>query len=143
MHVSGRYRAMLGLVSLIAILAITACSGTTTGTGGSGTSTGATTVVEKNFAFNPANLSVKVGDVVTFSNQDNVAHHVVVGTTDLGVQQPGKDVMWTASKDGVIPVKCLIHPSMLGQITVGTGGGSTSTPATGTAPSPPAGSSGY
>jgi plastocyanin len=131
--------------SLIAILAVSGCSGASTNGGaGTGASSRTVTVVENNFAFNPANPSVKAGDTVTFSNQDAVAHHVVVGTTDLGVQQPGKTVSWKAVGNGVVPVKCIIHPSMTGQITVGAGGAS-SPPASGasSAPAAPAGGSGY
>ena len=124
----------LGVVAVMAVVVTAGCSsGTATNStgsgtgGGTGSGTGAT-VVEQNYAFNPTSLSVKVGDTVTFSNQDSVAHHVVVGGSDLGIQQPGADVTWTADKNGAMPFKCVIHPSMTGQVLVGT----TSTPATGT-----------
>lgn len=122
------------IVSAILILSVSGCSGSGSpgaggsGTGGGGTS-GAGTVVETNFQFTPSTLKVKVGDKVTFSNQDSAPHHVVVGTTDLGEQQPGQDVTWTADKDGAFPFKCTIHPSMTGQITVGSGSGAGAPPA--------------
>lgn len=145
MHRRGWHGAVAAAASLIAILAISGCSGAST-KGGASTGAGrrTLTVVESNFAFNPADLSVKAGDTVTFSNQDAVAHHVVVGTTDLGVQQPGKTVSWKAVGNGAVPMKCIIHPSMTGQITVGAGGAS-GPPASGTssAPAAPAGGSGY
>jgi plastocyanin len=121
---------LLALAAVVA-LAATACSSSTGSTtssppatsGGAATSTpstsgGATTIVEKNFAFSPSNATVKVGDTVTFKNQDTVAHRVDVNGKDLGLQNPGADVTWTADKAGTFPVKCLIHPSMTGQITV-------------------------
>jgi plastocyanin len=100
----------------MAVLAVAGCSSGATGTSGS------KTIVEKGFAFSPTSLSVSVGDTVTFMNEDSVPHHVVVGTDDLGVQPPGQTLTWTASTAGTIGVKCLIHPSMTAQITVGSGG---------------------
>jgi plastocyanin len=126
------------LMSVVLSLALSACGGgsssggtgaapggSTGGSTGGGTA-GGTAVVEKDFQFNPSSLTVKVGDKVTFANQDSVVHRVVVGTTDLGDQQPGQSVTWTADKAGTFPVKCSIHPGMTGQITVGAGGGGSS-----------------
>ncbi len=116
-------------------------SGGTSGTTGGGT--GEVSVVEASYQFNPSAITAKVGDKVSFANEDAVPHRIVVGTTDLGVQKPGQTVSWTADKNGTFPVKCTIHPSMTGQITVGAGGGSGSstTPNNGgsKAPAPPSG----
>jgi plastocyanin len=131
---------VLGFFFLVAALALAGCSsGATPGT------TGTNTIIEKGFAFSPTSLSVNIGDVVTFLNEDSVPHHVVVGTDDLGVQPTGQSLSWTASTAGTIGVKCLIHPSMTAQITVGTGGpnvpaaGGTS----GGSPAPSGGGYGY
>lgn len=95
---------------------------TTTGSTGSGSSGGAsaggTTITMENFAFNPASATVKVGDTVTFVNKDSVDHHVFVGSTDLGVQASGASTTWKAAAAGNFPIKCVIHPSMTGDITV-------------------------
>jgi plastocyanin len=124
-----------------AVLSLAACSGygggsgyssggasggvsTVPAGGGSTTATSSTTapspmtISMQNYAFNPATLSVAVGDVVTIQNMDSVSHHVVIGTDDLGVQQPGQDVTWKAAKAGTFAMKCLIHPTMTGSITV-------------------------
>lgn len=118
------------VVAAVALAAVTvaciACSTPSTGGGAGGTNT----VTLQNIAFNPSTLTVKPGDRVTFKNADSVDHHVVVGTDDLGIVSPGTSVMWTAGSDGVYTMKCLIHPSMVGQITVGAGGSTI-----GTAPS--------
>ncbi len=130
---------LAALVATALLLAVSGCSGSTGATGGGSTggTTGGTTMVESNFQFSPASLTVKVGDTVTFDNQDTVAHRVVVGTTDLGEQAAGQKVTWTAAKDGTFPVKCTIHPSMTGQITVGASSGSAA-PSPGGAAAPPA-----
>ncbi len=123
-------------VSLLVVLAVAlvACSGRQNAAPSSETTSG-NTIVLQNFAFNPASLTVKVGDTVTFRNADQVPHHIVVGTDDLGIQQPGQSVTWKAPSDGVYMLKCLIHPSMRGQITVGSGGSTIGTaPAGGAMP---------
>lgn len=129
------YAACVGLT-----IALAGCTGATSGTSGSssaggGATAGKVTVVEKDFKFDPAQITAAVGDQVVFQNQDSAPHHVVVGTTDLGIQQPGQSVTWKADKNGTLAVKCLIHPTMVGQVTVGAGGG-------GSQPAPPAGGTG-
>jgi plastocyanin len=86
--------------------------------GAAGGATGGVTIDESGFAFNPSSATAAVGQVVTFTNSDSVDHHVVVGTDDLGVQAPGASVTWTAKAAGSFPIKCIIHPSMTGEITV-------------------------
>ncbi len=113
-------------LTLALAVGLTGCGGSTSYQGGTtpaapsaGTSqAGATTMVEKDFQFSPATLTVKIGDKVTFDNQDTTAHQVDVDGTDLGVQQPGASVEWSAAKTGTFAVKCIIHPSMTAQIVV-------------------------
>lgn len=114
-------------VVALALVALAGCTGaatsggtTTPSTGGtsSGGTSGGVTVVESNYAFDPSAVSAKVGDVVTFKNEDSVPHHVMIGTTDLGEQAPGSSVTWTATAAGTFPFACSIHPSMTGEITV-------------------------
>jgi plastocyanin len=120
-----------------AMLFLAACGGGGYGTTPTGSTTppsggGApNTITLQNFAFNPSTLTVKTGDIVTFTNADSAPHHIVVGTDDLGVQQPGESKTWTAPAAAVYNLKCLIHPSMSGQITVGAGGSTIGTPAAG------------
>jgi plastocyanin len=84
---------------------------------GSASSAGAT-VVEKGFAFSPASLEVKVGDTVTFKNDDSAPHNVSIDGKELGMQDPGASVTWIAEKAGSFPYTCTIHPSMNGEIVV-------------------------
>jgi plastocyanin len=117
---------------LVLVLAVAGCGGAPSGTGGNTgaggtTGSGGQTVTESGLAFQPSTLTVQAGQTVTFKNADQTAHHVVVGTDDLGEQQPGQDVTWKAPADGVYNFKCVIHPSMTGQITVGAGGSTVGT----------------
>jgi plastocyanin len=119
-------RALVAILLLVLVLALVGCSGksgsTTTNPPSSGTTTVDTpagaTVIEKNFAFSPATLDVKVGDTVTFKNEDSAPHNVSIDGKELGTQDPGASVTWTADKAGSFPYTCVIHPSMNGVIAV-------------------------
>jgi plastocyanin len=117
----------LGLVLLLSLaLVLVGCSGgsastttpATTAPAAGGSSSAGPTVVEKGFAFEPATLDVKVGDTVTFKNEDSAPHNVKIDGKELGMQDPGASVSWTAEKAGSFPYTCTIHPSMNGQIVV-------------------------
>lgn len=115
---------IVAFVLLIA-LAVVGCSGSgssgTAGTGGTttpGTAADGATVIEKSFAFDPAALEVKVGDTVTFTNEDSTQHIVSIDGRELAAQDPGASVTWTADKAGTFPYSCTIHPSMTGEIVV-------------------------
>jgi len=120
-------KALVAVLLLVLVLAFVGCSGksgsTTTNPPSSGTTTVDTpaagaTVVEKGFAFEPATLDVKVGDTVTFKNEDSAPHNVSIDGKELGSQDPGSSVTWTADKAGSFPYTCVIHPSMNGVIVV-------------------------
>ena len=71
--------------------------------------------------FNPADVQVKVGDSVTFNNDDTVTHAVLVKgphETNLGQMKPGDAKSVTLDEAGTYDVKCAIHPKMKLTITV-------------------------
>lgn len=112
---------VLGILVALAVSGCSAKTGTTTpATGGTGTAPAATgtTITEKGFAFSPSTASVKVGDVVTFANEDSAPHNVSIDGAELGAQNQGDKVTWTATKAGSFPYSCVIHPAMTGEITV-------------------------
>ncbi len=108
------------LVALLVIAVILAgCASSGTGSSpSSGSAASGTTITEKGFAFDPADATVKVGDTVTFINEDAAPHNVKIDGTELGNQNQGESKTWTASKAGSFPYSCVIHPSMTGAITV-------------------------
>jgi plastocyanin len=73
-----------------------------------------------NFAFNPGSLSVAVGDTVTWTNTDTVAHTVTSrdGTFNSGTLEPGKTFTFTFTKAGSFDYVCSFHPNMTGTIVV-------------------------
>jgi plastocyanin len=78
------------------------------------------TVVEiSGSAFGPQSVDVKVGDTVSFVNQDEIAHTATAdGTFDSKTLEQGAGFDFTATKAGKIDYVCLFHPGMTGTINV-------------------------
>ena len=78
------------------------------------------TVHIKNFAFQPATLTVHAGDQVTFVNDDDDAHTVTAVDRSFG--SPGLDTgdHWTYAfkRTGKFAYICALHPYMKGTIIV-------------------------
>lgn len=84
-------------------------------------STGATVQVSiKGFAFVPADLSIKAGDTVEWTNNDQTSHTVETGdgTVKSGEILPGETFRFKFSNTGTFDYKCGFHPSMHGSVTV-------------------------
>lgn len=79
-----------------------------------------TAVTITDFAFAPANLTVKVGDTVTWTNKDEEPHNVVAN--DGSFRSPGLDsdgtYSYTFTKAGSFDYICGIHPFMRGTVVV-------------------------
>jgi plastocyanin len=98
--------------------AVTTASQTTATTGSSGG--GGTKVTMKGFAFNPATVTIKVGETVTWENQDGANHNVIADdgsfkSADFG---QGKTFSFTFTKAGTYTYSCHIHPNMKGTVIV-------------------------
>ncbi len=93
-----------------------------TQTGGTGTSPVAAqnAVTIQSFAFSPATLTVKVGESVTWTNQDSVGHSATSddGSFKTSVLSQGQSGSVTFSKAGTFTYHCSIHPNMKGTIVV-------------------------
>jgi plastocyanin len=99
-----------------------------------------TGVTIKDFKFGPASSSVKVGDTITWTNQDVAPHTATAsdGSFDTGQLSQGKSGSHTFTKAGTFAYICSIHPNMHGTVVVaaasgaagGGDGGSGGTPAT-------------
>lgn len=81
---------------------------------------GGTTVEIKDFAFSPATLTVKVGDTVTWVNQDSVGHSATAddGSFDTGVLSQGESNTVTFTEAGSFPYHCTPHPNITGTVIV-------------------------
>jgi plastocyanin len=68
----------------------------------------------------PSSLTVSVGDTVTWTNHDGVAHTSTsnTGVWNSGSLSNGQSFSFIFSTVGSFPYHCTIHPSMTGTITV-------------------------
>ena len=71
-------------------------------------------------AFSPDNLSIKVGDTVTWINNDSYAHTVKASKSefDSGNMASGAKFSFTFDKEGTYDYICGIHTFMTGKIVV-------------------------
>ncbi len=84
--------------------------------------TTANAVSIKDMAFTPADITVKQGATVSWTNNDSIAHTVTEtdGQTgpDSSSVDPGATYSFTFTKAGTYHYHCSIHPSMTGTVTV-------------------------
>lgn len=76
----------------------------------------------RDFAFTPADITVKKGTAVTWTNDDTVAHTVTENDGQDGPASselaPGKTYSFTFSKAGTFKYHCSLHPQMTGTVAV-------------------------
>ncbi|MDY0320887.1 MAG: plastocyanin/azurin family copper-binding protein [Arcobacteraceae bacterium] len=72
--------------------------------------------------FIPAQIKVKVGDTLRFTNSDPFAHNAytddVLNEFDTGMQSTGKSAVVPIKAKGTFNVNCMIHPEMILKVTV-------------------------
>ena len=94
------------------------------------------------YKFSPANLTIKVGDTVTWTNHDTAPHNVVISDGPVKFTSPtlntGDTYTYTFTVAGTYDYYCSIHPDMQASITVE--GDSTTPPPTTSTSTPPSGS---
>ena len=113
-------------MSMPATTGSTTATTTAPGTTGSTTATTAATgaggaqVSLKNIAIDPTSVTIKVGDAVTWTNNDGFAHRLVGdnGEFDSGNMNGGATFSFTFKTAGTITYHCSIHPEMKGTIIV-------------------------
>lgn len=82
---------------------------------------GAVTIKMQNIAFDPKQATAKVGQTVTWTNEDATDHNV---KADSGATFMSKDFgkgakySYKLDKAGTITYECTIHPGMTGTLTV-------------------------
>ncbi|MGW6935237.1 cupredoxin domain-containing protein [Lentzea sp. NPDC054927] len=70
------------------------------------------------YAYVPATMTVHVGDVVTWTNQDQAAHDVAGGTFRSPMLAQGQSWSFTFTQPGTFDYICSVHPDMRAQIIV-------------------------
>jgi plastocyanin len=81
---------------------------------------GSAEVVMSGFKFQPAELTVKMGTKVTFTNNDSAGHDVVAsdGSFNSGTLNKGQTFSMVFDKEGTFSYVCTFHPGMDGKIIV-------------------------
>ena len=84
---------------------------------------GLNTILIKNFAFSPANLTIKTGTTVTWLNQDEAVHQIESDSKVQGVFLSnslayGESFTFTFIQAGTYTYHCTYHPTMKGAIMV-------------------------
>jgi amicyanin len=72
-------------------------------------------------AFSPANITVKKGTTVTWTNNDSVGHNVIADSgngPNSQILQKGQTYSFTYDTLGSFSYHCGVHPSMKGTVTV-------------------------
>lgn len=96
-------------------------TGSSGASGGTSASGGAVAIKMQNIQFAPKDQTVKVGQRVTWTNDDTVAHNVTATngasfkSSDFG---QGASYSFTPKKAGTITYTCTLHPGMNGTLTV-------------------------
>jgi plastocyanin len=84
---------------------------------------GGNAITIRNFAFDPASLTVKTGTTVTWTNRDVPPHAIAsdAGAPEAFSSDPfstDASYSFTFTRPGTYPYHCSIHPSMKGTIIV-------------------------
>ena len=125
-------RRILPALCAVVALAAAGCgssnsSSTSSGSSSSGSSTAASSsgggvaIKMQNIAFDPKAVTVKVGQKVTWTNDDSVDHNVTsqsgesIKSDNFG---KGGTFSFTPTKAGTIKYVCTIHPGMTATLTV-------------------------
>ncbi|MEV8436199.1 cupredoxin family copper-binding protein [Actinosynnema sp. NPDC051121] len=74
------------------------------------------------YAYQPAEMTVRVGETVTWTNQDQAPHDVVTTAGPAVLQSPllaqGQSWSFTFTVPGDYDYYCSVHPDMRGRVTV-------------------------
>lgn len=74
----------------------------------------------KDLKFDPAELSIKVGDIVIWTNNDSRDHQIKADDASFESEnlRPGAEFRQTFKSKGKFDYGCAYHPRMRGRITV-------------------------
>lgn len=76
----------------------------------------------ENNMFMPASLTVKLGEIVTWTNMDKASHTVTTTSApvafDSGTFRSGQSFTYTFTTPGTYTYYCAVHPDMVGEIKV-------------------------
>ncbi len=112
----------------VLVLLLSACSPSSPSPSSSGSATQNVPVTGnevkvniQNFAFDPVTVNVKVGQTVTWTNQDNTPHTVTADDKSFASKplSTGESFSQTFTTAGTFAYHCSIHPNMKATVIVG------------------------
>ncbi len=116
------------VIAVIAWLAFGGSNGSNNGTANSSGSgqnrqpAATNSVTIQNFSFNPADIKIKKGIKVTWTNRDSTGHTVTENDGQNGpasqILGNGQSYSFTFNQDGTYHYHCTIHTEMTGTVTV-------------------------
>jgi plastocyanin len=111
-----------GLTAVIAAVALAGCGGGGSVKGnapGGSTGTAGNAITIKGFAYTPVDLTVKVGQDITVTNEDAAVHTITADdkSFDTGDLAKGKSMTFKVTKAGKYSYICTYHQYMKGTIT--------------------------
>lgn len=78
-------------------------------------------IIIRSFAFEPADVAIKKGTTIAWTNRDSINHTVTDdngGVLDSPILNQGQNFSFTFTSPGEFNYHCSIHPSMKGKVTV-------------------------
>ena len=114
-------RMALALALVVAVVALPACASEETQNppsshGADDAAAGEVSI--SGFAFKPQEITIKVGETVTWTNEDSVLHTVSGEGWDSGDMGRGDTYSWTFTAKGTYSYDCRYHPYMTGKVIV-------------------------
>jgi plastocyanin len=77
------------------------------------TADGAHTVIQKGRRFVPAEVTIRAGESLTFTNDDEFIHQIYSQDLfDSEERSPGQNLTEAFPRNGTFEVRCHIHPKM-------------------------------
>ena len=124
---------IIGIMMVMLSVVISGCSAPANGpeptptaaptTGATATPTtaptvGAGTVIIQNFSYQPAEITIKKGESVTWTNKDAIKHNVASTTFTSELLGQGQSFTKTFNDVGTFDYHCTPHPYMTGKVIV-------------------------
>ena len=71
------------------------------------------TIVQKGRRFLPAEITIRKGETLTVTNDDEFIHQIYSeGLFDTEEKRPGQNIVESFPRSGTFEVRCHIHPKM-------------------------------
>ncbi|NTW73130.1 MAG: cupredoxin family copper-binding protein [Eubacteriaceae bacterium] len=112
----GKNRNIVIILILVALTAL--ISGCSSSMDGQGTPTDKNTVLIQDYKFQPSEITISMGESVTWINKDSVKHTATGDSFDSGLLGKEESFKQTFNEAGTFDYICTPHPYMKGKVIV-------------------------